>query len=76
MLYQDCAADIFYLLAYNLDPVYTRENGRFNVPKLVRIGLAFTRELLEPFQFGSAIRALFAPLQKRFHLEWFCLAPV
>ena len=62
-----------------LDPVYTRENGTVpfgTVPKLVRIGLAFTRELLEPFQFGSAIRALLAPLQKRFHLEPFRLAPV
>ncbi len=76
MLYQDCAEDIFYLLVYNLDPVYMREYGRSNVPKLVRIGLAFTRELLEPFQFGSAIRALLAPLQKRFHLEPFRLAPV
>ena len=47
------------------DPVYTRENGTVPLPtdpKLVRIGLAFTTGLLEPFQYRTATHALLSIL--------------
>ena len=53
----------------NSDPVYTAAKQNGTVLKLIRIALGFKRELLEPFQFGTAIRALLVPLQKQFHLD-------
>ena len=38
------------------DPVYTGSDLNGSVPKLVQIGLAFTRDLTDPIPFGSAIR--------------------
>ena len=39
-----------------LGPVHTRADPFGSVPKLERIGLAYTRDLLYPILFGSAIR--------------------
>ena len=40
----------------HLGPVHTRADPFGSGPKLERIGLACTRDLLYPIQFGSAIR--------------------
>ena len=41
---------------FALGPVHTGEDPFESVPKLDRIGLASTRDLLYPIQIGSAIR--------------------
>ena len=47
-----------------LDPVYTRADPIQIGSKSTRIGLAFTRDRLDPYTFGSAIRTLLGSLSK------------
>ncbi len=49
----------------NLGPAYPRSDRNGSAPRLlVRIGLAFTRDLTDPIPFGSAIRTGSALLSK------------
>ena len=51
------------------DPVYTSTDSNGSCSKLVRIGLAFTRDHLDPYPYGSVKPTRLGPLLKLTHLD-------
>ena len=52
------------VMQHSLRPVHTRCDPNGSVPKLQRIGLAFTRDLTDPNPFGYGIRTQTGSLSK------------